>query len=72
MKIEQGREAVWKHAQEADLQDAIRKVAEVFGIADIAITTPGKLTYLHNPPHKFHRVGPPRVDAKTGRIIPDK
>lgn len=37
MKIEVGRAAVWQHAEEADLQDVIRKVAAHFEIADIAI-----------------------------------
>lgn len=72
MKIEQGRAAVWQHAEEADMQDAIRKVASFFDIADIAIHTPGKLTYLHALPRKYHRIRPFEsdiyVDVATGQL----
>lgn len=69
MKEEQGREAVWAHAEEADLQEFIRKVAAVFPVGDIAIHTPGKLTYVNERPRppKF-RVGL-KVNPITGRLI---
>lgn len=73
MKIEVGRAAVWQHAEEADLQDMIRKVAAHFEIADIAIHTPGKLSYLKEAPRKYHRIRPfesdHRFDTATGKIV---
>lgn len=72
MKIEVGRAAVWQHAEEADLQDMIRKVAAHFDIADIAIHTPGKLSYLHEAPRKYHRIKPfesdVKIDVATGKL----
>lgn len=72
MKIEVGRAAVWQHAEEADLQDVIRKVAAHFEIADIAIHTPGKLSYLHEAPRKYHRIRPfesdVKIDVATGKL----
>lgn len=72
MKIEVGRAAVWQHAEEADLQDMIRKVAAHFDIADIAIHTPGKLSYLHEAPRKYHRIKPfesdVKLDVATGKL----
>lgn len=72
MKIEVGRAAVWQHAEEADLQDVIRKVAAHFDIADIAIHTPGKLSYLHEAPRKYHRIKPFesdfKLDVATGKL----
>ncbi|CND61776.1 hypothetical protein [Yersinia intermedia] len=56
MKIEKGRAAVWEHAAEANMQDIIRKIAALFDIDDIAIFTPGKLTYLKNKPRKYIRI----------------
>ncbi len=55
MKTEVGRAAVWQHAEEADLQDVIRKIAAHFDIDDIAIHTPGKLSYVKEPPRKYTR-----------------
>lgn len=73
MKIEVGRAAVWQHAEEADLQDMIRKVASHFDIADIAIHTPGKLTYVHEPPRKYTRIRPfesdVKLDVATGQLL---
>lgn len=72
MKVERGREAVWQHAEEADLQDVIRQVAAVFDIADVAIITPGKLTYLNEKPRKYTRIRPFEsdvyIDVATGRL----
>lgn len=73
MKVERGRAAVWQHAEEADLQDVIRQVAAVFDISDVAIITPGKLTYLNEKPRKYKRIRPfesdVRVDNATGKLI---
>lgn len=73
MKIEVGRAAVWQHAEEAGLQDMIRKVASHFDIADIAIHTPGKLTYLHEAPRKYTRIRPfesdVKLDVATGQLL---
>ncbi|CAI1503226.1 Uncharacterised protein [Serratia quinivorans] len=68
MKIEKGRAAVWEHAAEADLQDAIKKVAAIFDIDDIAIFTPGKLTYLKNKPVKYTRICPLQSDVVINPI----
>ena len=74
MKIERGRAAVWQHAQEADLQDVIRQVAAVFDLSDVAIITPGKLTYMNERPRKYTRIRPfesdVRIDNATGELIP--
>ena len=73
MKVEVGRAAVWQHAEEADLQGMIRKVAAHFEIADIAIFTPGKLTYVNEPPRRYHRIRPfesdHRFDTATGKLV---
>lgn len=73
MKTEVGRAAVWQHAEEADLQDYIRKVAAHFDIADIAIHTPGKLTYANEAPRKYTRIRPFEsdvyIDVATGRVL---
>ena len=77
MKIDSGRYAVWSHAGEAGLQDAIKKIAEFFPIDDIAIHTPGKLTYLNEKPRPpRYRIRPfesdVRIDVATGRLIKKK
>ena len=73
MKIEVGRAAVWQHAEEADLQDMIRKVSAHFDIADIAIHTPGKLTYVKEAPRKYIRIRPFEsdvyIDVATGQLL---
>ena len=73
MKTEVGRVAVWQHAEEADLQDVIRKVAAHFDIDDIAIHTPGKLSYVKEPPRKYHRIRPFEadvyIDVATGQVL---
>ena len=73
MKIEVGRGAGWQHAEEADLQDMIRKVAAHCEIADIAIFTPGKLSYVNEYPRKYNRIRPfesdHRFDTATGKLV---
>lgn len=73
MKTEVGRKAVWQHAEEADLQDVIRKVAAHFDIDDIAIHTPGKLSYVKEPPRKYRRIRPFEadvyIDVATGQVL---
>lgn len=76
-EVKQGRQAVWQHAEEADLQEFIRKVAAHFTIDDIAIYTPGKLTYLKEQPRPpKYRIRPfesdVRIDVPTGRLIKKK
>lgn len=68
-EVKRGRAAVWEHAGEAGLQEFIAAVAARFTIDDIAIHTPGKLTYVneHPRPPKF-RVGL-KVHPVTGRLI---
>ncbi|EFH8163156.1 hypothetical protein L6019_RS23620 [Escherichia coli] len=72
MITESGREAVWHHAQEAGIQDDIRRIAAHFPIEDIAIFTPGKLTWLKTPPRKYTRIRPfesdVKIDVATGNI----
>ncbi len=72
MKVEQGRTAVWQHAAEANMQEAIKKIAAIFDIDDVAIFTPGKLTYLKNKPVKHTRIRPLQsdvvIDPITGAI----
>lgn len=74
MEIERGRAAVWKHAEEAGMQDDIKRVAALFDIADIAIFTPGKMTYLDQRPMKVTRVrvfhSDMRQDPTTGKLVP--
>lgn len=76
MEIERGRAAVWKHAEEAGMQDDIKRIAAVFDIADIAIITPDKMTYLDQKPRKVTRVraleSDMRQDPTTGRLVPKK
>ena len=72
--VGRGRAAVWEHAGEADLQDFLRKVAAHFDIDDIAIHTPGKLTYLKELPRPpKHRIRPfesdVKIDVATGRLV---
>lgn len=59
------------------MQDAIKKIAEFFPIDDIAIHTPGKLTYLKEQPRPpKYRIRPfesdVRLDVATGRLIKKK
>ncbi|HDL6956651.1 TPA: hypothetical protein PXM37_004399 [Yersinia enterocolitica] len=68
MKIEKGRTAVWEHAAEANMQETIRKIAALFDIDDIAIFTPGKLTYLKNKPRKYTRIRPLGSDVVINPI----
>jgi hypothetical protein len=68
MEVKQGRREVWQHAAEANMQDAIRKIAAIFDIDDIAIFTPGKLTYLKNKPVKYNRICPLQSDVVINPI----
>ncbi|AHG22163.1 hypothetical protein Z042_22960 [Chania multitudinisentens RB-25] len=76
MKIEHGRREVWQHAAEANMQDVIKKIAAIFDIDDIAIFTPGKLTYLKNKPVKYKRIRPFEADVyldpATGELLAKK
>lgn len=73
MKRDVGREAVWQHAAEAGIQDDIRKIASYFPIDDIAIFTPGKLTFLKQKPQKYTRIRPfesdVKIDVATGELL---
>ncbi|CAI2144834.1 Uncharacterised protein [Serratia fonticola] len=73
MKVAQGRQEVWQHAAEANMQEAIKRIAAIFDIDDIAIFTPGKLTYLKNKPIKYKRICPFEADVyldpATGELI---
>lgn len=54
------------------MQEAIKKIAAIFDIDDVAIFTPGKLTYLKNKPVKHTRIRPLQsdvvIDPITGAI----
>lgn len=67
MQIEQGRQAVWQHAQEAGLADDIKLIASFFDIKDVCIITPGKMTFIEDRPRKMHRVPaiPTKIDWKA-------
>lgn len=60
MEVKQGRREVWQHAAEANMQDAIKKIATIF--------TPGKLTYLKNKPVKYTRIFPLQSDVVINPI----
>lgn len=73
-EVKRGREAVWEHAGEAGLQDFLRMVASHFDIDDVAIYTPGKLTFLKEQPRPpKYRIRPfdndMRIDVPTGRLM---
>lgn len=69
---EKGRVAVWAHAAETGMQDTIRRITTIFPIEDIAIISPGKLTYLDKRPVKHNRLRPfdstSYLDPVTGEI----
>lgn len=61
--IEQrGGEAVKQHAEEAGIADDIKRIVAAFGgssaIKDVAIFTPGKLTYVNEKPRRYVRIKP--------------
>lgn len=56
MQVEQGREAVWRHAKETGLAEDIARIAKVFELSDVSIIGNGKMTYLNERPRKVHRV----------------
>ena len=73
-EVKCGRAAVWEHAGEAGLQDFLRMVASHFDIDDIAIHTPGKLTFLKEQPRPpKYRIRPfdndMCIDVPTGRLL---
>ncbi|HEJ9051027.1 hypothetical protein ACTVPH_03825 [Serratia marcescens] len=72
MEVKHGRREVWQHAAEANMQEAIKKIAAIFDIDDVAIFPPGKLTYLKNKPVKHIRIRPLQsdvvIDPITGAI----
>lgn len=69
MDIKQGRQAVWTHAQEVEMDDFIRKVSAAFpdAIDDVAIYSYGRLSYVNNIPPKVIRVPalPVKIDSKA-------
>lgn len=62
MITEKGREAVWRHAGEAGLQDDIKLIAQYFDIKDVSIIYGGKLTYIEELPRKTNRIA---VETKS-------
>lgn len=66
MKVEQGREAVWKHINEMGMAEDIKKIAQYFDIADISVIGGGKMTFLKEKPRKMVRVPaiPTKIDFK--------
>jgi hypothetical protein len=68
MEVKHGRREVWQHVADANMQDAIKKIAAIFDIDDIAIFTPGKLTYLKNKPVKYKRICPLQSDVVINPI----
>ena len=67
MKVEQGREAVWKHINEMGMAEDIKKIAQYFDIADISVIGGGKMTFLKEKPRKMVRVPaiPTKIDFKS-------
>lgn len=72
MKEERGRKEVWSHAEETGMQEFIKSVSAHFPISDIAIFSPGRLTYLDQRPVKYTRIRPfdhdTEIDNSTGKI----
>lgn len=62
MEIKQGGAAVKQHAEEAGIDDDLTRIIAAFGgkeqVKDIAIFTPGKMTYIREMPQRTHRVRP--------------
>lgn len=62
MEIKQGAAAVKEHAIEAGIDDDLSRIIQAFGgkeqVKDIAIITPGKMTFIKERPQKVHRVRP--------------
>lgn len=66
--IEQrGAAAVKAHAIDAGIDADLSRIIAAFGgaaeVKDVAIFTPGKLTYINERPPKVHRVGMSGKDA---------
>ncbi len=62
MEIKRGGAEVKKHAIEAGIDEDLTRIIAAFGgkaaVKDIAIITPGKMTYIHEKPTKSVRVIP--------------
>lgn len=62
MDVKRGGAAVKEHAVEAGIDEDLSRIIAAFGgkeqVKDIAIFTPGKLTYISEPPQKVVRVRP--------------
>ncbi len=62
MDVKRGGAAVKEHAVEAGIDEDLSRIIAAFGgkdaVKDIAIFTPGKLSYINEAPQKTHRVRP--------------
>lgn len=62
MDVKRGGAAVKEHAIEAGIDEDLTRIIAAFGgkssVKDISIFTPGKLTYISEPPQKVTRVRP--------------
>lgn len=62
MEIKQGGKAVKEHAIEAGIDDDLTRIIQAFGgkdqVKDIAIFTPGKMSFIKERPQRVHRVRP--------------
>jgi len=62
LDVKQGGAAVKAHAEEAGIADDLTRIIAAFGgksaIKDIAIFTPGKMTFINERPRKTTRVRP--------------
>lgn len=62
MDIKQGGAAVKQHADEAGISDDLTRIISAFGgksaVKDIAIFTPGKMTFINEKPQRVNRVRP--------------
>lgn len=62
MDVKRGAAAVKEHAIEAGIDEDITRIIAAFGgkgaVKDVAIFTPGKMTYINEPPQKVVRVKP--------------
>lgn len=58
MKVFSGKQAVWSHAKEVGLDDALSKISKAFDrdIADVCIIGNGKISYIRDMPRRCHRV----------------
>lgn len=73
MIVEEGREAVWRHAKECGMSEKIAQIAKMFDVKDVSIIGNGKMTYTHERPRKMYRVpavptGKPDVAAEIAKF----